>query len=147
MRVIHHILPVVAILLITGCAKSQESKSEMQEGAKPSQGEATPASLDGKMFVVSSKELGKEATEVDTLVFTAGTFRSKACDQYGFTAGSYIVKGDAAMMMFNSTTTSSSEGRMEWSGSVTGDKIQGKVIWIKDGQASITYEFNGMVTM
>lgn len=101
-------------------------------------------SLDGKTFSVKLHEDGKdgEATD-DELIFKDGTFFSTDCEQYGFGAAPYEARSKGDTVLFKSTLTSEKEGKAEWEGKVTGDKIKGSFIWSKEGQDSITYGYEG----
>lgn len=108
----------------------------------PPRATAAPT-LDGKTFQVRVVDpQGKEDT--DTLLFRDGTFRSTACDRYGFTAAPYTVevRPDGAMA-FKSDSRSPSEGRNQWEGRVLGDRVEGSFTWTKEGQAPVKYTFDG----
>lgn len=94
--------------------------------------------LDGKTFKVTITEPSKN-TYPDTLVFKAGTFDSSECQKYGFKATSY--SGDSTS--FTASAKSDKEGTTEWSGTIKGDTIEGKMVWAKAGQAATTYSFSG----
>jgi len=91
---------------------------------------AGQGALDGKTFVVETGEKGKSGGGKDTLIFKDGNFHSTGCDQYGFGDGAYTssVKGDS--IQFEAVTTSPTKGKMTWTGTVTGDKIEGTYVWI-----------------
>jgi hypothetical protein len=95
--------------------------------------------LDGKVFTIESAEKGKTNTEKEDVDFTKGKFHSQACDRYGFEAGSYTLNGDK----FEADTTSAKEGKIHWSGTVSGDHIDGTYLWSKSGQKPIEYWFKG----
>jgi len=96
--------------------------------------------LDGKTFKVTITEPSK-STFADTLTFKAGTFDSSECQKYGFKATSY--SGDATS--FTASAKSEKEGTTEWSGTIKGDTIEGKMVWAKTGQPATTYSFAGTV--
>ena len=93
--------------------------------------------LDGKTFKVTVVEPDKK-TYPDTLTFKNGMFDASGCAQYGFKPTAY--SGDAAS--FTATAKSEKEGTTEWSGTVKGDQIEGKMVWIKAGQPAYTYTFS-----
>jgi hypothetical protein len=95
--------------------------------------------LDGKVFTVDSAEKGKTSTEKDDVDFANGKLHSKGCDQWGFGAGAYKTDGNK----FEADTTSAKEGKIHWSGTVVGDKIEGTYVWTKAGQKPIEYGFKG----
>jgi len=100
--------------------------------------------LDGKTFTVESWVKGKKATEPkDELSFADGKLHSVGCDQFGFTASAYTTTDEKGATKFQSTATSEKEGKIEWSGMVKGDAVEGKYVWSKTGQAPIEYAFKG----
>lgn len=99
--------------------------------------------LDGRRFKVEDGEKGKPKAEDDELVFAAGTLRSKACDTYGFKAGAYKATTKSGVIAFEAVTASAKEGQIRWSGTVTGDRIEGRYVWTKAGQADIEYWLKG----
>jgi len=148
-----------AILFMASCGRSndaasaevgkEESTSAVQAASTPPAESSTPApgALDGKRFVVTMGEKGKEEMERDTLHFIAGTFRSNACDQYGFDSAAYTATSRRDTTSFKTVTMSAKEGRMEWSGWSAGGAIGGSVVWIKEGQNPIEYWFKGSVVV
>ena len=95
--------------------------------------------LDGMAFVGEVGKEGKASGDPDELIFGQGTFRSTACDQYGFGDGPYTAAVDGDTITFNAETVSAKEGRMEWSGTVTGVTLEGTAMWRKEGKAPETY--------
>jgi hypothetical protein len=94
--------------------------------------------LDGKTYKVTITEPDKKSYP-DTLSFKNGTFDSSECQKYGFKPANYA--GDGAS--FTATAKSEKEGTTEWSGTIKGDAIEGKLVWTKTGQPSYTYTFSG----
>lgn len=101
--------------------------------------------LDGKTFVGESSEKGKDQKQKDTLIFEKGTFRSTACDQYGFTAVPYSAKKEGGVITFTADSTSSKEGKNHWEGTITDNSAEATLTWTKEGQAPIDYTFKGSV--
>jgi hypothetical protein len=99
--------------------------------------------LDGKTYVGDSSQKGKEEKQKDTLIFEKGTFRSTACDQYGFTAAPYTAKKEGGVITFTADSTSEKEGKNHWEGTVTDNSVQATLTWTKEGQAPIEYTFTG----
>ncbi len=101
-------------------------------------------SLDGKTFAVKVTEEGKDAEATDDeLVFKDGTFFSTDCEQYGFSPAPYSASSDSWTTTFESTLVSEKEGKTQWKGAVTDDKISGSFVWSKEGQDPITYNYEG----
>jgi hypothetical protein len=102
-------------------------------------------SLDGKTFAGESGEKGKPAmAEKDTIRFAGGRFHSLACDAYGFGDGAYTATaaGDGSVR-WTAETTSPKEGRIQWQGTVKGDRIEATYVWTKAGQKPIEYWLKG----
>jgi hypothetical protein len=101
-------------------------------GVSPAIGGEGSASgvLDGKTFLVEQGEKGKAAKGTDTLIFKNGKFRSAGCDQYGFGDGAYTATAEGDTVRFVAETTSESKGKMQWEGTVRGDKIDVSYVWI-----------------
>jgi len=144
MKSLQMIASVLAILLIMGCTRAQDSDQQVPEetSMKNSTDDAVP-SLDGKTFIVDFSEKGKTESTKDTLVFADGTFRSVGCDQYGFTAAPYTATEEGEQVGFTASATSDTEGTMDWTGTVSGETIEGEVTWAKEGQDAIDYEYTG----
>lgn len=104
---------------------------------------AQAGALDGKSFAGTFTEKGKTKGDKDTLVFKDGKFRSTACDSYGFTEAAYTAAAKDGATSFEATTESPKEGTMKWMGTVRGDRIEGAAVWMKKGQADISYTFHG----
>lgn len=104
------------------------------------------SSLDGKTFSVQLSEHGKKGEPTDDeLIFKDGTFFSTDCEQYGFGSSPYETRTKGDLILFKSTLTSEKEGKGEWEGRVSGDKISGLFIWSKAGQDPIIYEYEGSI--
>jgi hypothetical protein len=112
---------------------------------RPAAGQAPPPSpLDGKIFAATAGEAGKPSAEKDELIFKDGTFRSVACDPYGFGSAPYTsTKNPDGSMAFAATTSSPKEGTIRWQGKVHGEAIDGTYVWDKAGQKPISYWFKG----
>jgi hypothetical protein len=96
--------------------------------------------LDGKTYKVTITEPNKN-TYVDTFVFKDGTFDSTGCQKFGFKPGGYAGDGTS----FTAMTQSDKEGKIDWTGTVKGDAIEGKFVWTKAGQPVYTYTFVGTI--
>ncbi len=105
---------------------------------------AADGALDGKTFSVKVYEHHKDGKGTDDeLIFKDGTFISTDCVQYGFEPAQYLAKSKGDNVLFKSTLTSEKEGKAEWEGKVTGEKIKGHFIWTKEGQDPIIYRYEG----
>ena len=108
---------------------------------------AADGALDGKTFAGDMGEKGKAKGDKDELVFKDGKFHSVACEQYGFGDAAYTATVNGGTTTFEAVTTSTKEGKMKWSGTVAGDKLDGTVTWYKAGQAPIEYWFTTQLKM
>ena len=95
--------------------------------------------LDGKVYLGEAGEKGKAANEKDEITFAAGQFHSRGCDPYGFGKGAYKATTKDGTTSFEATTTSVKEGKIQWTGTIKGDALDGRYVWTKAGQAPIEY--------
>lgn len=98
--------------------------------------------LDGRTFEVTAGVDGESEGYADTLVYSAGEFRSVVCDDYGFASSEYRTEKKNGVTTFTSKSKSKTEGVAEWRGTVKGGAIEGSFVWIKDGKKT-TYWFKG----
>jgi len=98
--------------------------------------------LDGKTYVGTIGKTG-ETGDPDNFIFTDGSFRSTACDQYGYTAASYTTMDEGGKTMFSVTTENSGGNTMAWKGTVTGNAIEGTVVMSPKGGKPQTFWFKG----
>ena len=102
---------------------------------------AREGALDGKTFAGEMGETGKDKGDKDELDFRDGKFSSEACEKYGFGDAPYTTTASGDTTTFEADTVSAKEGKMHWSGTLTGDELTGTVVWTKEGQAPIEYWF------
>jgi hypothetical protein len=103
---------------------------------------AKGGALDGKSFPVDSGEKGKPAgKDKEVLTFKDGKMHSSACDAYGFGEGMYAANKSGGVTTFEADTTSKTDGKIHWRGTVRGDVVEGTFVWNKSGQAPIEYWF------
>ena len=106
--------------------------------------EGPAGTLDGKTFVAETAAKGKTKGDKDTLTFDKGRVRSTACDAYGFEDAPYVATtAQDGSISWTAETASAKEGKIQWKGSVKGDKLDGTYVWIKAGQAPIEYWMKG----
>lgn len=98
--------------------------------------------LDGKTFAIELSLNGKVDSK-ETLVFDKGMMDPLDCHQWGFSASACQAKQSGSMYTFRVISKSEKEGTMAWEGKVTGNSIEGTVVWTKTGQDNINYTFNG----
>ncbi len=100
------------------------------------------SALDGKKFDITLMKNGTLDSK-ETLVFDKGMMDPLQCHQYGFAATDYQAKNAAGMSTFRAICKSEKEGTMAWQGKITDGKIDGDVVWTKEGQDAIHYTFKG----
>lgn len=85
----------------------------------------TPQKLDGKVFSGEVGEKGDKKGDADNFEFKNGTFRSTACDEFGFTSAPYSLTEKNGKRIFTSTTHNDGGDQITWNGEVKGDAISG----------------------
>lgn len=96
---------------------------------------STPSSLlDGRRFEGVVLERGKTTGDADTLTFERGRFRSSACDRYGYGDGSYRARAAGDGLAFDAETESAQYGKLRWAGTVRGEKLEGTLTIVRNGQ-------------
>jgi hypothetical protein len=98
---------------------------------------AMAESLDGRSFQGVFLERGKTSGDADTLVFKDGRFRSSACDQYGYGDAPYRTTAAGDSVRFEAETASPKYGKLFWSGSVRGGKLDATVMMERKGKAML----------
>jgi hypothetical protein len=98
---------------------------------------AMAESLDGRSFQGVFLERGKTSGDADTLVFKDGRFRSSACDQYGYGDAPYKATAAGDSVRFEAETASPKYGKLFWSGSVRGGKLDATVMMERKGKAML----------
>ena len=107
---------------------------------------ATP--LDGTKWQITvtpddaAKKAGEKASK-DTLIFKASQLTSTACVKYGFAHSAYTAAGTPAAPSFQAEQTSAKEGKMTWSGQVSGNTISGTAVWTKKNGQILNSAFTG----
>ena len=81
---------------------------------------------------------GEKATK-DTLLMQQGVFRSEAWYMYGFTSAGYKIHGSD----FAVDTESRQNGKIRWTGLITGDSIAGRMVWTRKDGTVLSYTFSG----
>jgi hypothetical protein len=94
-----------------------------------------PKPLDGRRFDGIVLERGKTSGDADTLIFQAGRFRSTACDRFGYGDGDYVATVGADAITFRAETESEKYGKLLWSGTVRGPRLDATLAMIRGGAA------------
>lgn len=90
------------------------------------------ALLDGRKFNTEAGYTGKPAhVKEDILTFQSGKFHSSDCDQYGYNRGDYRATAQGTGVAFDVETVSEQYGRNVWKGVVTGDSIEGVMLFYR----------------
>ena len=123
-----------------GAAPAATAAASSEAGATT----APAAILDGKAFKGTiSKEGQKKKGDKDELVFKDGTFRSTACDKYGFTETAYTAHEEAGKTTFEATATNKEGEKMEWKGTIAGDKAAAAATFVNAKGKTEKYGFQG----
>lgn len=93
----------------------------------------TELTLDGRRFDGIVLERGKTAGDADTLTFSAGRFRSSACDPYGYGDGPYTANASPEGIVFEAQTQNAAGSRLLWRGVVRGDRLDGTLTMLRGG--------------
>src|ERR1041384_2213668 len=72
--------------------------------------------LDGRNFIGIVLERGKTEGDADTIMFSAGRFRSSACDRYEYGDGPYTATAAGDTVSFEARTDSPKYGSLLWPG-------------------------------
>src|SRR5262245_32271730 len=88
-------------------------------------------SLDGRTFTGVFLERGKTSGDADTITFKEGKFRSSACDRYGYSDAVYKTGTTGDAMTFEAETQSAKYGKLLWSGTVRGSKLDATVMMVQ----------------
>src|SRR5688572_5284281 len=98
---------------------------------------ALASNLDGRSFQGVFLERGKTSGDADTIIFKDGRFRSTACDRYGYSDAAYKVTTAGDSTRFEVETESAKYGKLLWSGTVRGNKLDATVMMVQKGKAPV----------
>jgi len=93
--------------------------------------------LDGRTFEGVFLARGKTSGDADTLTFKDGRFRSSACDRYGYSDAPYKATTVGDTMRFETETQSAKYGKLLWTGTIRGDKLDATVMMVQDGKKPV----------
>jgi len=132
---------VLAAVSMLGSISASGSESNSAEDAKIAAGP-----LDGLVFEGALGPDGEPKDTLDTFVFENGTFVSRECElRCKYPARPYFVRVNGNRTEFISETKCPyKDARITWRGTVEGDRLKGKAIWlVKRWYWTIedTYEF------
>ncbi len=105
---------------------------------------AAGGELDGKTFKGKIWAEGDPA-DPDTFIFNSGTFRSTACDEYGYESAPYTVTSKDGVKTFTSTTKNSGGATMLWQGTLKGNEIEGSAVMTDKAGEKTPMKFAGKV--
>ncbi len=83
---------------------------------------------------------GGEKPFEDTLSFSAGVLTSATATKNGFSGFTYT---SSLGFSFKAKQTSKDQGKMAWSGEVSGASIKGTMTWTKKNGSFFSYRFEG----
>ena len=95
--------------------------------------------LDGKTFSGEVGKKGEASGMKDDLVFKDGKFRSTACDAYGFGDANYSAAPSGEATAFQAETHNPKDESMKWSGTITGNALEGTAVMTTPGQEPVEY--------
>ncbi len=98
---------------------------------------AVAETLDGRVFQGVFLERGKTSGDADTLSFKDGRFRSSACDQYGYSDATYKMIATGDTVRFEAETASPKYGKLFWTGTIRGSKLDATVMMERKGKAML----------
>ncbi len=101
-------------------------------GVIPAVAQEVPGILDGRIFVGSIGDKGKEASDEDEIRFTNRRFYSVGCEEWGFGDASYTARTDGDLIGFSAVTVSPKHGKIEWNGTAKGDTLEATYVWTKE---------------
>jgi hypothetical protein len=93
--------------------------------------------LDGRTFQGVFLERGKTSGDADTLIFKDGRFRSTACDRYGYSDAVYKTTAAGDGTRFEAETQSAKYGKLVWTGTIRGDKLDATVLMMREGKSPL----------
>ncbi len=100
------------------------------------------------IVVVTEKNVsGKTETMNDVIQFKSGKVSSKFSNVNGFSVAIYVVTIDSSasskMIIFTAQTTNPDKEIMKWTGTISGEAIEGKAICDHKGKSKHEYSFTG----
>jgi len=101
--------------------------------------------IDGRTYAGEVK-MGDDKPDPDTFIFKAGTFRSTACDQYGYDAAPYTSSEKDGVVSFHSQTKNKSGATMDWNGKIEKQKISGTAVMTTASGEKSEATFTGELT-
>lgn len=113
------VAPIILVLLaFVGTAPAAQSETGL---------------LDGRTFEVEMGAKGDAEGTPNTLTFLSGTFLSQVCVQYDFPQSEYHATRSGDTIEFRVPARSYTEGHMDWTGTVTGKRLEATAVWYRPG--------------
>lgn len=99
--------------------------------------------LDGQTFTVITVPVGNNAdAALERISFNASRFDNDNCHLWGFGDAPYTAMQSGDSIRFKASTSSQKEGMMIWNGTVVNGVLSGTMVWIKEGQSDLQYNFS-----
>lgn len=98
---------------------------------------AAAEGLDGRRFEGVIIERGKTRGDADTISFKEGRFHSSACDEYGYGDAPYMISTVGDTVRFEAVTESPRYGKLLWTGSIRGERLEGTAMMQRQGKSAI----------
>ena len=136
-------VPVLAVLGLIAADAALSSCASKAQPAPRERVAATAVWLDGETFDVELVPANQAPID-DRLTFRSGMLDSKVCSELGFPKAPYSARADGGKIEFTATSGNASMGRITWTGTVTGGRIDGTLVRRPaDGGAASTSTFSG----
>lgn len=100
-------------------------------------------SLDGRMFQVLVLDTTTNKTYPDLIWFEDGKLQTRASEAWRFVAAEYRVSRDGEALGFEAVASSKKEGTNEWRGTISGEEIEGTLVWSKEKNEPLRYTYRG----
>ena len=122
---------LLAAALLPGQMHAQTAPGPASAEARTESAQLGP--LDGLQFKVGIVREGVEEENPldDTLTFDGGNFSSAICERYQFAAAPYWTRREGDKVHFLAQLESPTDGRMVWTGTITGAGLEGTMRWTR----------------
>lgn len=100
---------------------------------------ADASNIDGKTYTGTLTKHGESQGDPDDFVFKDGKFISTACAGFGFKPANYTATQDGKQIQFTALSETDNGVRMQWKGSIEGDKLQATAQWMRPNQQPVEF--------
>jgi hypothetical protein len=138
LRITAVVIFIFMVALVRTSFADETTNAGMKSSNTHKYTEVTKGALDGKEFVGEMGEQGKTEGGKEVISFMHGNFHSTACDAHGFTAAPYTATKEGNAIHWSATCMSPTEGKLEWSGTVTGNKLEATAMMEQEGKDPVS---------